>query len=218
MANPQNGKLAESIFFKTGWFILTSAAVFLFATTLLYFWFYNDPTYNFLGAKPEVAQDPFWKTSFWIHITGGAIALITGPIQFVGAFRNRFLKFHRNLGKAYLVGILIIGGPAGLFMAFYANGGFWGSLGFCILSLLWMVTTFKAYEEIRKKNLKAHKDWMTRSFALTFSAVTLRTWVPLLSVGFGVEHDIVIVSTAWLSWIPNIIIAELIIRLFPSRL
>jgi hypothetical protein len=59
--------------------------------------------------------------------------------------------------------------------------------------------------------------WMVRSYALTFSAVTLRAWVPILSLGFNVDHDYTVIITAWLNWIPNVIVGELLLKYFPKK-
>ncbi len=51
---------------------------------------------------------------------------------------------------------------------------------------------------------------MVRNYAVTFSAVTLRLWLLLLIV-FNSEVEAAYVTVAWLSWVPNLLIAELII-------
>ena len=51
---------------------------------------------------------------------------------------------------------------------------------------------------------------MTRNFALTFAAVTLRLQMPLLAMGFGEEMGYRIV--AWSCWIPNLLVAEWLVR------
>src|ERR1700729_1476440 len=41
------------------------------------------------------------------HTLGGVIALLAGPMQFSSRFRQRHLKFHRVLGRAYVVSVFI---------------------------------------------------------------------------------------------------------------
>jgi hypothetical protein len=60
---------------------------------------------------------------------------------------------------------------------------------------------------------------MIRAFALTYAAVTLRLWIPVLilaQVPFGVpEADLFANAYAvvpFLCWVPNLIVAELVIR------
>lgn len=209
---------AQQIFLKSGWFIIAAFSVFLFSMTTLYFVYCNNPSFNFLAKKQDVVFNVFWRTSFYIHITGGMLALVIGPFQFVKRLRNKFLKVHRWLGKIYLGSILFLAAPSGLFMAFYAEGGPVGVVGFSIMALAWLITTYMAYETIRKKNVEAHKRWMVRSFALTFAAVTLRLYVPIASAWFHVPGPLVETTSAWVSWLPNLMVAELILLKFAKRI
>lgn len=208
--------LLTKIPFRLAWLGIVGCSLFLFYTTALYFSFCTEC--NFLLAKRELIGNGFWMTAFYIHITGGMLALVTGPLQFVPAFRNRYLKVHRTLGKVYLGAILFVAGPSGLFMAFYAEGGIWGSIGFTLMALLWMLTTWMAYETIRKRDVQGHRAWMTRSYALTLAAITLRIWVPVASRGLDIDMGFVETSSAWVSWIPNLVVAEMLLRFFPKKL
>lgn len=208
----------QNIFLRFGWLIITAFSVFLFSITTLYFYYYYDAGFNFLAKKQDVVFNPIWRTAFYIHITGGMLALLAGPFQFIKKLRNKNLKLHRTLGKIYLVAILFLAGPSGLFMAFYAEGGGIAVVGFAIMALLWLVTTYMAYETVRKRNIEAHKAWMVRSFALTFAAVTLRLYVPIASGYFHVAPFDVEASSAWVSWFPNLIVAEILIRTIGRKL
>jgi len=52
---------------------------------------------------------------------------------------------------------------------------------------------------------------MIRSFALTFSAVTLRLYI-LLSQMLGLDFITAYRAIAWLAWIPNALFAEWFLR------
>jgi len=66
-------------------------------------------------------------------------------------------------------------GFAGLIVAQFAMGGWITSVGFSVLSFLWLFTTIKAISSIRLGDISNHKKWMFLSYALTFSAITQRT-------------------------------------------
>jgi hypothetical protein len=53
---------------------------------------------------------------------------------------------------------------------------------------------------------------MIRSYALTFSAFTLRTWKFILSNTISIDPAELYVIDAWLGFVPNLAIAEIIIR------
>lgn len=82
--------------------------------------------------------------------------------------------------------------------------------GFGLLAVLWLLTTGAAYARIRARDQAAHRRWMTRSFALTFAAVTLRIYIPLgLALGISFETAYPVIS--WICWVPNLIVAEWLI-------
>ena len=170
--------------------------------------------YFFLS--PEVAIDgPLARrfaeyiTPLLFHAGGGIVALSLGAWGFWGTFRNRYLSLHRWLGRVYLLAVLV-GGTAGFYMALTAFGGLPARIGFGMLALLWLTTGATAYLRIRRGNVRLHREWMIRSYALTFSAVMLRVWLPLF-MALGYEFPEAYVTVAWLCWVPNLLVAELIV-------
>ena len=137
--------------------------------------------------------------------------MLTGWTQFSQRLSSKYMAAHRLVGKIYVLAVLI-SGSAGLFVAFFASGGIISVIGFGILALLWLTTVIKAYTTILKRKIIQHEYWMIRNYALTFAAVTLRNWLPLL-ISFVFRGDFFpsyrIVS--WLCWVPNIAIAEIIV-------
>ncbi|NMB89284.1 MAG: DUF2306 domain-containing protein [Chloroflexi bacterium] len=144
-----------------------------------------------------------------IHIVGGVLALGLGPFQFLSGLRARRPGVHRWMGRLYLLGILL-GGSAGLYMSYFAYAGLAASLGFAALSVAWLFTGGMAYRTIRAGNSAAHRRWMVRNFALTFAAVTLRLEMAPWMALWGPTQSYEVV--AWSCWVPNLIIAEGILR------
>ena len=105
----------------------------------------------------------------------------------------------------------LISGVAGLYLAFFATGGLLASLGFGGLALSWLFSTTKAFLLIREKKINEHEDWMTRSYALTFAAVTLRIWLPLSQI-LQLPFIPAYIAISWLCWVPNLMVAEWIVR------
>ena len=176
-----------------------------------YLYFVTDMNQGFLSGKPsDLLQNPVWSFFFYQHIIFGGIALLTGWTQFSKKLRARYLSTHRWLGKIYVIACLL-SGVAGLYIAFFATGGWIASLGFTGLGLRWLFSTTRAYVSIRQKKINEHEDWMTRSYALTFAAVTLRIWLPLSQI-LQVEFITAYVIISWLCWVPNLIAAEWLIN------
>ena len=173
---------------------------------------YAVGVYGFLPLG--VALHPDMRATFeahrmgvYAHVFASAVALALGPVQFSARLRAARPGLHRWLGRLYLgVGVLV-GGGAGLFMAFHAFGGLAARLGFACLAALWLYTGFRAYRAIRARDVAAHCRWMVRNFALTFAAVTLRLWMPA-SIVLGIPFENAYPVIAWLCWIPNLVLAE----------
>lgn len=170
-----------------------------------------DMAQGLLSSKPpEVVNNTFWKIEFYQHILLGGVALITGWSQFSKTWRANYLTTHRTVGKIYLIAVLL-SGTAGLYISFFATGGLISSFGFGSLAVGWLFTSVQAYRSIRKKEIEQHEQWMIRSYALTFAAVTLRIYLPTFQFAFGMNFIDAYRIIAWLCWVPNLLVAEWIV-------
>ncbi len=170
----------------------------------------DEPVALLLSKSAELLQSNFYTISFYAHITFGGIALLIGWLQFSKKLRAKYLNFHKIIGKIYVASVLI-SGPFGFYIALFASGGLSPKLGFSIGAVIWTILTFFGYSTIREGNVEAHKKLMFYSYAGTFGAVTLRLWLPILLLiteSFTTAYGIV----AWLSWLPNLMVAYLIIH------
>jgi len=164
-----------------------------------------------LQSKPkELLSGSLYLPIFYTHITFGGIALLTGWTQFSRRLRDKYLSAHRWVGRIYVIAV-ILSSLAGLFIAFFASGGIVSSFGFGLLAILWFFTVLKAYTSIRKGNIKQHENWMIRNYALAFAAVTLRIYLPLSQAALHMDFITAYRATSWLCWVPNLVIAEIII-------
>jgi hypothetical protein len=68
-----------------------------------------------------------------------------------------------------------------------------------------------AYVTVKKKQIALHQKWMIYSYAACFAAVTLRIWLPLL-IGYFEDFIKAYTIVAWLSWVPNLVVAYWINR------
>lgn len=168
---------------------------------------------DFLKSKQFIYHIRHWRYSFYIHVFTSILIITSGLLQFSKIILNRYTKIHRVSGFIYLFTTLLISGPAALVMSFYANGGYPAQVSFVILSVLWLLTTFLAYYFVRKKDYITHGKWMLRSYALTLSAVSLRLYSYLFDVfHFTMDPVDLYILLSWMSWIPNLVFAEILIR------
>ena len=167
--------------------------------------------FGLLRSKSDtLLASALYNSGFYIHIVGGGIALLTGWPQFNRRLRLTKMRTHRTIGKIYVTCVLL-SSLAGIYIAMYATGGIIASTGFMCLGATWFTTTLIAYTSVRSGNINLHQKMMIFSYAACFAAVTLRIYLPLLTMLF---HDFIpaYLLVAWLCWVPNVIVAYFIAR------
>ncbi len=174
-----------------------------------------DTDVAFLRIKQDEIALDYYRWAFFIHVYTSMLTLLAGFTQFSSTILRKFPSIHRTTGWIYIITILLFSGPSGLIMGYHANGGPSSQIAFCLLSGFWMYFTAMALIAIRKKDINAHRRFMIRSFALTLSALTLRLWKYAIVGVFEPRPMDVYRIVAWLGWVLNLIIAEIII--FRSR-
>ncbi len=192
-------------------YALLSIGCFLMLRTIVGYTVFRDDV-QFLVLKQAYVHNVAWKTVFYVHVFSAVVALLAGFTQFSRELLRDNPRVHRLIGKIYVVDILFINFPAGMIMGVCANGGLPGKMAFLLLDILWFFFTWKAYVCARNRRFIDHKNYMIRSFALTFAAVTLRTWKLILSSILTVDLAQLYVIDAWLAFVPNLVVAEIIIR------
>jgi uncharacterized membrane protein len=103
------------------------------------------------------------------HTLSGVIALLAGPVQFSSRLRQRYLKFHRVLGRIYVVAVFI-----GAFTGIALAAGRPGLPGTSMQAAAWIVCTTAALVTARNRQIIQHRQWMIRSYAVTFTFVSSR--------------------------------------------
>jgi len=171
---------------------------------------------GFLLFKKEYLNDQVWLTSFYIHVFSSVLCLAAGLTQFSKTILKFKPRLHRTIGRVYVFNILIINFPTAMIMAFYADGLIPTKAAFVILDSMWFYFTLRAFLEIKKGNVDVHRRFMIRSFALTFSAVTLRGWNVILSTYTQLDALSIYMIDGWLGFVPNLVISELYLRLEKS--
>jgi uncharacterized membrane protein YozB (DUF420 family) len=164
----------------------------------------------FLQLKQAAIKTGWYMPAFYCHIIGSSIILIAGLFQFSKkVYNNRPL--HKVLGKLYVFGVIFFAAPGAYVMTFFINRGpiVFGS--FFIQNTLWILFTFYAWRLIMKGRIDEHIQYMRRSFALAFAAVTLRLYIWLFNtLGISIDFTFNYVLIAFASWVPNLIVAEII--------
>ena len=203
---PRTGRRIAQHLVKPGWVIMTLLSLTTIAFVARYLAFNPDSYF------PE-QREVYMRREFvlGVHVLSGMLALVIGPFQFVARLRRRFLRIHRFLGATYIASCTGLG-LSGLVLATTSYPSWVTSLGFGLLGLSMLFTTWTALRMVLAHRFADHRRWMIRSFSLIFAAVMLRIMTPL----YGVLSSAGLVSfsfataytwIAWLCWLPNLLIA-----------
>jgi len=183
--------------------------------TVLLMTFYTF--YAYLYLSPGTTVSPEQKSeyakhsiSIVVHAVFGAIALFVGMLQLIKSIREKFPVYNVIFRRVYYFSV-IISAIFGLYVATYAQGGLVNKMGFFILDLVWIWSVIQAMIADKKSDMPGFRIWIVRNYALTFAAITLRLWLPLLwsIYDFQPSHFSEIYQTlGFLCWVPNLIIVE----------
>jgi hypothetical protein len=144
------------------------------------------------------------------HTGGGTLMLLAGSIAlYVGWTRNGF-GAHKMIGYAYL-GAGALGAGMGLVLSIMSPHAPHGSAAATgTLALAWLAVAAMAWRAARNGRYDAHREWMIRSYVLTWTFVFCRMVMrlPLMS-GAGGET---ITAVIWTSWIMPLIACEIALQ------
>ena len=157
-ANSSGSKLKTTLWISLG---LVTLFVFITSEALLVI---DYPMYH--AYRLQVIAD---RHLLIPHTLSGVIALLAGPVQFSSRLRQRHLKFHRALGRVYVIAVFV-GAMTGICLA----AGRPGMPGTSVQAGAWIVCTTAALVMAHNRQIVKHRQWMTRSYAVTFTFVSSR--------------------------------------------
>ncbi|WP_298881590.1 DUF2306 domain-containing protein [uncultured Polaribacter sp.] len=195
---------------KASYYLLAICGVLIGLYPIIYFIVPNRQFGLLASKSTELLSSTLWNTMFYTHIVLGGIALLIGWLQFNKKLRLKNINLHKKVGKTYVIAVLL-SALSGLYIGYFATGGIIAKSGFMTMALAWFLTTFFAFTTIKKGNIIQHQKLMIYSYAICFAAVTLRIYLPILTPimgGFLPAYKLI----SWLCWVPNIVVAYIIIK------
>lgn len=168
-----------------------------------------------------LADRPVATAGIGIHFLAGGIILVLGSIQFVSVLRLKHPFTHRFLGRIYVIACLLASVGGLLFV--FTNGTIGGvimDIAFGLYGILLFICAIQTIRFAIKRNIPIHKNWSLRLYSLAIGS-----WFYRMGYGFwflvfgkiGHTRDFTGSFDIFMNFfffIPNLIIAELIIREF----
>jgi uncharacterized membrane protein len=145
------------------WSLLGLAILFVFITSEL-FLITDYPMYH--AYRLQVIAD---RHLLIPHTVAGVLALLIGPVNFSSRIRQQRLRLHRILGRVYVISVFV-----GSFTGIALASGRPGLPGTTMQAAAWMVCTTAAFITARNRHIVQHRQWMMRSYAVTFTFVSSR--------------------------------------------
>ena len=184
----------------------------------VYFFLDNVIAY-FYGYRSRMWGNSFFQNQLWVsmHMFGGTLTLLLGPLQFWSFIRNRYMKFHRVSGKIYMLGIGLIGISAGRLS--FISSCVPCRISLFLLTVFAVLSTLFAWIAVKNRNIKVHRQMMVRSYVCVLAFVMVRVdGILPLDFLFGSIEDYTfrrVVQEYFWSFVP-LIFAEIIMVWWPS--
>jgi hypothetical protein len=196
--------------------LIAAFAALMLTKTLPYYSF--EKGIHFLTTKSDETNDNVaFRLGFYVHITTSLVVLVLGLWQWLPVVARRGPRLHRWLGYGYVGGILGLAAPSGLILARFANGGLVAQVGFTLQCVVWWLTTWLAYRAARQRDWPRHVQWQVRSYAVTLAALALRGESYVMFYAFGTKPIETYLTVTWLSWVGNLILAEVLLEMGLGR-
>src|SRR5438552_7972642 len=135
-------------------------------------WFVYSFALSYLAADPD-GFGIYWPRHQWLyaHILAGTVALLFGPLQlWLGSIRRTRI-LHRVLGLIYVTAVGV-GATTAFYLAFHTDFGWVFGTGLAAMASAWVIATTLATVAICRKMVEQHREWMIRSYVVTFGFVT----------------------------------------------
>lgn len=107
------------------------------------------------------------------HMVFGSLAMLIGPLQFSSRVRRARPALHRALGRVYVASCAVSAVMAISIPVYLAQNRLY-LVGTILHAGTWLVATLVAAAFAWRRRLVPHRQWIVRSYALTFSFVIVR--------------------------------------------
>lgn len=148
-----------------------------------------------------------------LHIVGATVFCVVGAFQFVPGLRRH--AWHRLAGRIVLP-CGLVAAVSGLWMTvFYPNAPGDGDLLMVfrlVFGTAMAVSLVLALQAIRRGDVRTHRAWVTRGYALGVAAGTQAVVTALWVIPAGQPNEVTRALLLAAGWVINLVIAERVVR------
>lgn len=144
------------------------------------------------------------------HVSGGLVALLVGIFQLWSGLGTQAMGAHPVTGRIYVTAVLVGSVGALVLAVTSALYGFAWTVGLLSLAGAWLATTATAILCIKRRNITAHRQWMVRSYIVTFAFVLFRIatdYVPFDAL-WGISLAEMSIAMIWPVWVAPLLAYE----------
>ena len=150
-----------------------------------------------------------------VHLVPGMVASGVGLVQIWLGLTGRLGSLHRALGRVYVAAVAL-GCCGGVYLALTIPGHIAYATGLFFLAAAWALTTAMAVVTIRARQIVPHRNWMLRSYTVTFAFVLFRLIDARLHTLVTVPDDPVAdqidTMMAWACWAVPLLMMDMAIQ------
>jgi hypothetical protein len=175
-------------------------------TSLPVLWFFATPILSASESAPHLRHG---KT-LYLHVIGGLTVLIAGGVALYIGWTKRAFKRHKWFGYTYLAfgSVMALSALALSVEAPHPPRSLYVATG--TLAAVWLAVAGMALRSAKNRRFLIHRDWMIRSYVLTWTFVGCRIatnydFFPAL----GAES---VTAAIWVNWIVPFVLCEIALQ------
>lgn len=175
-------------------------------TALPVLWFFAIPILDTSEAPPHVAHG----ITLYLHVIGGVSVIVAGGGALYIGWTKRAFRRHKWFGYAYLVlgSMMAVSALALSIEAPHEPRSLYVATG--TLAAVWLAVAAMALRAARNRRFLVHRDWMIRSYVLTWTFVGCR-----IATNFNLFPALDaegVTAGIWVNWIVPFMICEIALQ------
>jgi hypothetical protein len=176
------------------------------ATSIPVLWFFAAPILN----ASEISAHISHGITLYLHVVGGVVVILAGAgALYIGWTRKAFRR-HKWFGYTYLAlgSVMALSALALSIEAPNEPRSLYVATG--TLAAVWLAFGAMAFRCARNRRFLFHRDWMIRSYVLTWTFVGCRIATNVdIFPALGAES---VTAAIWMNWIVPLVICEIALQ------